>query len=188
MSLRSGLDKDKNMQPGLVFTGTADKTVEWTEQLMAPIVQKDCYGGHGLAGSAVSYFKILMSLLRDDEIILKKSTTAEMFKPQISPQAAHHMCTSLICSEASQGTFNSQAIGQKLNWGLGGLLIEEDIEGGKKKGCLTWSGLPNLLWSVDKEEGLACLYAGNVFPFGDKKSHEMQQEFERDMYRRVREI
>lgn len=32
------------------------------------------------------------------------------------------------------------------DWGLGGLLLMEDIEGGRKKGTLSWSGLPNLYW------------------------------------------
>lgn len=185
MSLRSGLD---NPNPLLGFPGIGNGKVEWTDEHLYTITQKDCFGGHGLAGSASSYFKILISILRDDEILLKKSTTAEMFKPQISADAAKDMCTNFVCAEFFQGTFASHPPGRKLNWGLGGLLVEEDIEGGKRKGCLTWSGFPNLLWSIDREEGLACLYASNVLPFGDLKSHEMQQLFEKDMYRRSGEF
>lgn len=32
------------------------------------------------------------------------------------------------------------------DWGLGGLLSMEDVEGGRKKGSMAWSGLPNLYW------------------------------------------
>ncbi|KAF7870329.1 hypothetical protein EAF04_004075 [Stromatinia cepivora] len=162
--------------------------VEWSDAIPYDIEQKDCFGGHGLAGSASSYLKILTSILRDDEVILKKSTTAEMFKPQLSAKAVHVMCTSLVCAFHSQGLFSSHPPGRKLNWGLGGLLIEEDIEGGKKKGTLCWSGLPNLLWSIDREEGLACFYAGNILPFGDPKSYKMQQIFEAEMYKRFGEF
>ncbi|KAF7925911.1 hypothetical protein EAE99_005946 [Botrytis elliptica] len=185
MTFRSGLD---NPKPFLAFPGKGNGKVEWTDENVYIIEQKDCFGGQGLAGSASSYLKILTSLLRDDEILLKKSTTTEMFKPQISEEAVENLRASFVCADFFQGMFSSQPPGRKLNFGLGGLLIEEDIEGGKKKGTLTWSGMPNLLWSIDKESGLACFYASNVLPFGDPKSHEMQQLFEKEMYKRFGEF
>ncbi|KAF7952358.1 uncharacterized protein EAE97_001855 [Botrytis byssoidea] len=185
MTFRSGLD---NPKPILAFPSKGNGKVEWTDENLYIIEQKDCFGGHGLAGSASSYLKILLSLLRDDEILLKKSTTAEMFKSQISENAVKNMCAGFVAADFFQGKFSSQPPGRKLNHGLGGLLIEEDVEGGKKKGTLTWSGMPNLLWSIDRESGLACFYASNVLPFGDPKSHEMQQLFERQMYKRFGEF
>ncbi|KAF7908375.1 uncharacterized protein EAF01_004130 [Botrytis porri] len=185
MTLRSGLDNSTSVFP---LPGKGNGKIEWTDELLCIIEQRDCFGGHGLAGSASSYLKILTSLLRDDEILLKKSTTAEMFKPQISENAVKNMCDNFVAADFLQGTFSSQPPGRKLNHGLGGLLIEEDVEGSKKKGTLTWSGMPNLLWSIDKQTGLACLYASNILPFGDPKSHEMQQLFEKEMYKRFGEF
>ncbi|KAF7954494.1 hypothetical protein EAE96_005615 [Botrytis aclada] len=185
MTFRSGLEDSKIF---LALPGKGNGKVEWSDEILFLIEQKDCFGGDGLAGSASSYSKILTSLLRDDEILLKKSTTAEMFKPQISENAVNDLCASFVSADFFQGTFSSQPPGRKLNYGLGGLLIEEDIEGSKRKGTLTWSGMPNLLWSVDKETGLACFYASNVLPFGDPRSHEMQQLFEKEMHKRFGEF
>ncbi|CCD44768.1 similar to beta-lactamase [Botrytis cinerea T4] len=185
MTVRSGLD---NPKPALAFPSEGNGKVDWTDELVYIIEQKDCFGGQGLAGSASSYLKILTSLLRDDELLLKKSTTAEMFKPQLSEKVVKDLSTSFVSADYWQGKFSSQTSGRKLNHGLGGLLIEEDIEGSRKKDTLTWSGLPNLLWSIDKETGLVCFYASNVLPFGDPKSHEMQQLFEKEMYKRFGEF
>ncbi|APA11716.1 hypothetical protein SS1G_05195 [Sclerotinia sclerotiorum 1980 UF-70] len=187
MTVRKGLTIS-NPLLGLSDDGDQGGEVEWTDSVPYDIGEHECFGGHGLVGSATSYLKILTSILRDDEVLLKKSTTAEMFKPQLSANAVDAMCSSLVCAFHSQGFFSSHPFGRKLNWGLGGLLIEEDIEGGKKNGTLCWSGLPNLLWSIDRKEGLACLYAGNVLPFGDPKSYTMQQIFEAEMYKRFGEF
>jgi CubicO group peptidase (beta-lactamase class C family) len=109
------------------------------------------FGGQGLSASVPSYLKILTSLLKDDGVLLKKDTTAMMFEPQLSPQG----------QEALQAVYRSQpaagpcSIGSfppniQYNWGLGGLLTMQDVnEGGvdyRKRGCLNWSGMPNLFW------------------------------------------
>jgi hypothetical protein len=67
------------------------------------------------------------------------------------------------------------------------LLLEKDSEAGRGSGTLTWSGLPNLLWRIDRETGLVLFYAGNVLPFGDFESHRYEQKFEKEMYKRLRE-
>jgi hypothetical protein len=58
-------------------------------------------------------------------------------------------------------------VGTKVSRGLGGLLFLEDYETGKRRGTLTWSGLPNLLWTIDREAGLCAMYPVNVVPLGD---------------------
>ena len=42
---------------------------------------EDCFSGHGAYASMPDYFKILMSLLLDDEKVLKKETMKLMFEP-----------------------------------------------------------------------------------------------------------
>jgi len=72
-----------------------------------------------------------------------------------------------------------------LDWGLAGMLVDSDEATGRKKGTMNWSGLPNLLWTIDRAAGLATFYASNIVPFGDPPSHRMQQLFETEMYSRV---
>ena len=42
---------------------------------------KDCFSRHGAYASMPDYFKILMSLLLDNEKVLKKETMKMMFEP-----------------------------------------------------------------------------------------------------------
>ena len=75
--------------------------------------------------------------------------------------------------------------GTKVTWGLGGLLFLEDYFTGRKRGTLTWSGMANLQWTIDREAGICALYAGNMLPFGDFASGDMQIKFEKEMYARA---
>ena len=70
---------------------------------------------------------------------------------------------------------------------MGGLIVMSDLEDGRRKGSLNWSGMPCLMWSVDREAGVSMMYASNIAPFGDIKSGEMQRLFEKEMYRRLEE-
>lgn len=109
------------------------------------------FGGQGLAASMPAYLEILKSILVDDERLLKKRTTATMFEPQLTSES----------QKALQALYDSQpaagpcAVGKfppgvPYNWGLGGLLTCEDVNEGevdyRKKGCLNWSGMPNVYW------------------------------------------
>ncbi|KAL8786657.1 MAG: hypothetical protein Q9195_008111, partial [Heterodermia aff. obscurata] len=75
-------------------------------------------------------------------------------------------------------------LGVEKNWGLAGLLLMEDVEGGRRKGAMSWGGLPNLVWWIDREAGLCGLYGTQILPVGDLRSVQMCQLFEREMYDR----
>jgi CubicO group peptidase (beta-lactamase class C family) len=109
------------------------------------------FGGQGLYGSMPSYLKILKSVLIDDEQLLKTTTSALMFEPQLTPES----------QQALQSVFSNQpaagpcSIGYfpsniKYDWGLGGILSCEDMHDDqfnyRKKGCLNWSGMSNIFW------------------------------------------
>lgn len=36
----------------------------------------------------------------------------------------------------------------KKDWGLGGLLVQDDLPDGKANGTMIWGGLPNLIWVI----------------------------------------
>lgn len=78
------------------------------------------------------------------------------------------------------------ARGTKRDWGLGGLLVMQDLEGWRSKGTMTGGGMPNLTW-IDREAGICGLYASQILPPGDLKSVEMSALFEKTMYERYSE-
>ena len=107
---------------------------------------RDCFGGHGAFASMPAFFKILHSLLLDDETLLKRPTTAQMFHPQLTKesQAAQK---SLMANPADLTLF----VGEfpktvPLDWGIGGILTREADKSWRGKHTLIWSGMPNLFW------------------------------------------
>lgn len=179
MTHRVGIDNPKYNLPA--DTG---KPVDWSEEILYDAVPTgDEMGGQGAIGNPSDYLEILKSILKDDTKLLKPSTVKDMFTPQLSP-ATKEALQSFTDDDTWKGTFASQKAGTGVDWGLTGLLTDIDLETGRKKGTLTWSGMPNLLWTIDRNAGLACFYASNIVPFGDHASHRMQQLFEKEVYSR----
>jgi CubicO group peptidase (beta-lactamase class C family) len=124
------------------------------DKLFAISNPKDDLGGGGLFSSAPDYIKVLISLLKDDGKLLKPETVALMFSPQLSD--AKHLvgaATEPLAGYMIRGGVDSAA----WNWGLGGILNMEDVDGVCKKGTMTWGGLPNLFWVSTMVELMAGL-------------------------------
>ncbi|KAH6666716.1 beta-lactamase/transpeptidase-like protein [Halenospora varia] len=180
MSSRVGIPNPVYMMP----TRTDEKVI-WTEERMFVPTDEDEGGGGRLTGSALDFMKVLQSIGSNDGKILQPEMVDEMFKPQLSGTALK--CRQYIAKlPFLQDTFAHQPAGTEINHGLGGELVMSNKENGMKAGTMTWSGLPNLLWSIDREAGLNLFYASQIVPFGDYKSGVMQREFEKEMYHRLR--
>ena len=163
-----------------------EEKVEWIDEIVFDPSTPDEYGGGGLTGSATDFMRILQSIGSNDGKLLKSETIDEMFTPQLTG-AAEKAYQNAIALPYMQEVFASHKAGKKVNWGLGGMMVLEDEATGRTSGTLSWSGLPNLLWSIDRNAGLNLLYASNIVPCGDYKSGEVQRWFEKKMYMRFQE-
>lgn len=114
---------------------------------------KEERGGGGLYGSTQDFIKILASLL--DERLLKQETISEIFTPQLQDTDLFHKTVVVgdVPSPAFAVTemFTNAALGSiprktAVNFGLGGIITLEDIEGARRSGSLSWSGLANCYW------------------------------------------
>ncbi|KZP25102.1 beta-lactamase/transpeptidase-like protein [Athelia psychrophila] len=135
-------------------------------------------GGSGLWGSAPEFLKVLTSILRDDGKLLASGIVVEMFKSQLS-QASKDSCMDILKPTHGNAAF-------EFTWGLGGKYSSEDMPSERrKKGSLAWGGYPNSLWWIDPEAGVAGLYASHLLPTDDKKTTDMFDEFEKDVYQQA---
>ncbi|KAH9204669.1 beta-lactamase/transpeptidase-like protein [Leptodontidium sp. 2 PMI_412] len=149
-------------------------------------------GGQGAYASLQSYFKILQSLLMDDEKLLKAETAALMFEPQLTKEAQEELQRNFeswpTAGPCSVGYFPPKV---KLDWGLGGMLTMEDVvEDGvrwRRAGCLAWTGMVNLFWFVDRAAGICGLYGTQLLPSGDPVVKKMTNLFEKTIYAQVQE-
>ena len=163
-----------------------DAKVRWIDDKLFDDLATDEFGSRGAVGSAIDFIKILDSICTDDGQLLLSETIDAMFMPQLSNECQKAFDAVSGDLEGSE-QFASHKPGTRIGHGLAGLILADDTDTGLRSGTLSWSGLPNLLWTMDRYTGLSLLYASNVVPFGDIKSHHMQQLFEKEMYKRYRE-
>ncbi|KAI3332442.1 beta-lactamase/transpeptidase-like protein [Xylariaceae sp. AK1471] len=142
-----------------------------------------CFGGLGLFASPVDYMKVITGILTSDEDqkLLSAKAVEEFFRPCLSEKAKTALNKLLTVEEARLGMGNLPNSVTK-NWALGGIINEDDVPGGRKAGTMTWTGLPNLAWFVDRRSGLCGLYAGQLYPPGDAKVAEFCGMFEQGIY------
>lgn len=106
----------------------------------------ECFGGHGGYADLSQYFKILESLLFDDEKLLKKESTKVMFSPQLTKESRKGINQVFRMPEVVSlfvGSFPKEV---EYDWGVGGVLIDSDDAAQRKRGTMIWSGMPNLFW------------------------------------------
>jgi CubicO group peptidase (beta-lactamase class C family) len=161
--------------------------VSSTDEQLYDIPRIDEYGGDGLLGSAPDYLKVLRSICANDASLLRPTTVDEMFKPQLSVESKAAFMKAKSTPIANRA-FGWLPLNVKASWGLGGIMIEEDLPTGRKSGSMNWSGLPNVIWWIDRETGLCGQYATQLVPYGDPKSQAMHQIFETAMYARHAEL
>lgn len=74
-----------------------------------------------------------------------------MFEPRLTAESQQALQT-VFRGEPAAGPCSIGSFPPDItyDWGLGGLLTYEDVHDSdvdyRKKGCLNWSGMPNILW------------------------------------------
>lgn len=142
----------------------------------------DCFGGQGCSADLTDYMKILHSLLVDDERLLKKESTALMFQPQLTKKGHDDLEKTIQVHEHNALYVGDFPPDCEYDWGIGGILALSSRDGGRQKGTLIWSGLPNMYWFIDREAGLCGTFGTYVVPPGEARIGKMIKLFEDSMY------
>ena len=123
---------------------------------------EDDFGGAGVYCSMPEYFKVLKAVLGADGRILGGESWEEMGRPQLSDTQRGEMMRQLRDPEVNE-RLGALPLGAEKDWGLGGMILGEDIGGGRRKGTLLWGGVPNLFWVSDASmSSMFPFYAGLV--------------------------
>lgn len=72
--------------------------------------------------------------------------------------------------------------GQRKSWAYSFLRNEDDIPGGRRAGSLTWAGLANVFYWIDRSSGVAAVWATQLMPFFDPIAEQGVAAFERAVY------
>ncbi|KAJ7217858.1 beta-lactamase family protein [Mycena pura] len=70
-----------------------------------------------------------------------------------------------------------------VNYSLVGLLAEGRLPLSYiPPGTVTWNGMPNVMWAMNKEKGVAMLFATQLLPVDDKRAVDVAMTFMRDAW------
>ena len=138
-------------------------------------------GQMGLVCSASDISKLFIDLLSPSSKILKKDLHDLLFTPQFAPSSAARAAirrdTEMYAIPAGIPHTVTDA---PVNHSLGALVIEEAISlSGMPVGTVTWNGMPNLIWAIHQEKGMAIAFLTQVLPVDDEKTMNLAMEFMR---------
>jgi methyl acetate hydrolase len=69
------------------------------------------------------------------------------------------------------------------SWGLTFQINEDPVPGGRSAGSLSWAGMFNTYFWIDRAKDLAGVQLTQVLPFADTETVALFEEFERLAYR-----
>ncbi|KAJ9297156.1 hypothetical protein DTO271G3_4449 [Paecilomyces variotii] len=149
-----------------------------------------CMGGAGCFGNPVEYCRILALLLNGGTSpntgaqILRPETVKEMFTDQIPHMPRH--CNEYIPAAKPQLTtpFPMFPTADDLTegWGLSFSLSHTKSPTGAATGSASWSGIANLFWFADRQNGIGGMVASQILPFGDLEVMGCSERVEKIIY------
>ncbi|KAH6972168.1 beta-lactamase [Ilyonectria sp. MPI-CAGE-AT-0026] len=142
------------------------------------------FGGHGLFMTGADYTKVLRSLLANDGKLLKPSTVDDMFQDHLTPEATAGHQAALL---SPMGAFFRVGIdpGTRAGYGLGGLVMLQDVDGWYGERTLTWGGGLTFTWFIDRKNDLCGVGAVQAaLPVDVEGVETLKQTFRRDIYRK----
>ncbi len=141
-----------------------------------PFAQHFCAGGAGLFSTLADYQKFLRIFLAPSPI-LSPASIAAMCANQIGDLSAGYMGSA---DPARPGVHLNP--GQDNKFGLGFLIFPKKGPFGRSAGSLTWSGLPNTYFWIDREINLAAIILMQILPSGDTGAIKTYSRFEKAVY------
>ncbi len=141
-------------------------------------------GGGGLASTANDYGRFVRMLLNGGELdgvrLLKAETVALMGENHIGAVLVPALKTALPRS----ADFSFIADGRD-KWGLGFLITTDQVSGKRSPGSLSWGGINNTYFWIDRSRGIAGVILLQYLPFADAKALAVYDAFERGAYQLV---
>ena len=140
-------------------------------------------GGAGLYGTAGDYAAFIQMILndgrsRDGRRILKPETVALMGENSIGDLQAGALKSVIPAASYDIDFFP----GMDQKWGLSFLINTEDAPAGRSAGSLSWAGVINSYYWIDRKKKLGGVLMTQILPFADPIVLKLYDAFERATY------
>ena len=153
------------------------------EAVQAPTTGFLRTGGGGMTSTAADYIRFTRMLLNagalDGARILSATSVDTMAENHIGSIGVPALKTAL--PERSED-FSFIADGRD-QWGLGFLITADTIPGKRSAGSLSWGGINNTYFWIDRTRGITGVILMQFLPFADRKALALHDAFERGVYR-----
>jgi len=140
-------------------------------------------GGGGLTSTASDYLRFSRMLLNGGELdgarVLAARSVETMAQNQIGGVGVRALRS---MSPTVSKDFSFIADGRD-KWGLGFLITVDAVPGKRSAGSLSWGGVNNTYFWVDRASGIAGVIMMQFLPFADRKALSLYDSFERSVYR-----
>jgi len=154
--------------------------------LVPPSAPEFQAGGHGIYATPRDYLRFTRALLRGGELdgarILAPETFALMAQNQVGDLAA-----GVVHSVLPQMALEiPPPPGIDFRWGLGFLINLQSLPTGRSAGSLSWSGVANTYFWIDRTRHLTGVVMMQILPFGDPSAFNVALGFENLAYQMAR--
>ncbi len=142
-------------------------------------------GGGGLYSTANDYLKFVRMVLDGGrsargEAVMKAETVDAMAANAMGDSTVRLLETVMPALSNDAEFFP----GVTKKWGLSFMINDEEAPTGRSPGSLSWAGLPNTYYWIDRKRHLAGVYMTQILPFADVKSLPLFYAFESAVYGR----
>lgn len=139
-------------------------------------------GGGGLVSTMSDYARFIRMILNDGELdgvrVLGADTIADMSANHMGDHRVSELATAMPPYSNDAELF----AGEEKSWGLTFQVHEEASATGAPAGTLTWAGLANSYFWIDRENGLGGCYLTQILPFADEGTVNVFYEMMRTVY------
>jgi len=146
---------------------------------MAPRETLQIYpGGGGMYGTVGDYMRFLGMWLNDGAGVLRPETVSWAARDGLDGLSVAPLAT---VDPRMSGDIDFFP-GLRKSWAYSFLHLDEDAPSGRPAGSLSWGGLGNLYFWIDRRNGVAGFWASQMFPFMDEAALGGALAFETALY------
>jgi methyl acetate hydrolase len=160
----------------------ADGSLAHNPKFVLPQTPEIHMGGHGLYGTVGDYGRFMRMYLNDG-----MGDVARVLKPETVRMAEKNGLGDKKVSmlRSSNPALSNDAEffpGQSKSWALSFMVNDEAAPTGRPAGSLSWAGLGNLYYWIDRKTGIAGFWATQILPFADHTAVSHYLKFETAVY------
>ncbi len=155
------------------------------DPVQPPMSVAEFIGGGGLASTAPDYIRFLQMMLNQGTLngarIVSAESVAAMGRNQIGSVGVRAVKTAMP-ERSSDFTFVADG---RDKWGIGFMITADGRPGRRSAGSLSWGGINNTYFWLDRTRGIAGVILMQYLPFADDKALAVYDAFERQVYSRL---